>query len=141
MSAIHNLGVMYTLGMGVAKDEKKGVDLILLAAEAGLAEAELALGFLLSEGKLLPKNFERAFAFFEKAARKRSGLAQYALARAYTTGQGVERNLVRAYAWFLEARKNGYGDPKIGQELKRRLSKKQVAEAQKLFTSGKIYDR
>ena len=44
-------------------------------------------------------NFDQAFNWYRKAARKGSRKAQHRLASLYARGQGTQQDFARAYAW------------------------------------------
>jgi len=54
-------------GKGVAEDPVKALELLNQAAAAGSHSANYYLGLLHFEGKVVPKNFAKAKAYFEQA--------------------------------------------------------------------------
>ena len=106
-----NLGMLYEQGKGVKKDHKRAADWHLLAAKAGLADAQFALGYLLEKGKangtvLDTPDFVGAVHWYSRAANQGFGPAQQNLGQLHMKGQGTARDLTLAYKWFALAGRN-----------------------------------
>ena len=106
-----NLGMLYEQGKGVKKDHKRAADWHLLAADAGLADAQFALGYLLEKGTaagtvLDTPDFAGAVHWYSRAANQGFGPAQQNLAQLHMKGQGTARDLTLAYKWFALAGRN-----------------------------------
>jgi TPR repeat protein len=77
------------------------------------------------------RNFEKAFQWYEDAAKQGYPYAQYSLALMYFNGQGVSQDDVAACAWMSLAANQG--DKVAVDQLKAikcRMSKEQVAQAE-----------
>ena len=76
------------------------------AADAGVIEAQFALGSLYYKGKGLPKDLGRALEYFTSAAEAGLLAAQYNLAMMHTAGlahtkeYNADQDRQRAYKWF-----------------------------------------
>jgi TPR repeat protein len=127
---------MYLLGVGVAKSDAEAVAWYRKSANQGYADSQAYLGDLYADGLSgLPKSYEEAAKWYQKAGEQGHGDAQWSLGNFYRLGRGVPRDLVRAYACYSLARHNGWdhGDSHL-EDVARRLTKKQIAEAQKLMS-------
>lgn len=103
LEALFNLGQVYRLGLGVAKDEAKAFELLLKAAAGGVAAAQsrIGLAYATGEGAALDpieacKWFELAALLGDKAAAANRVRAHKSLSPA----QLVEANR-RAKEWLL----------------------------------------
>ena len=70
------LGVMYSRGLGVPKDDREAVSWIRLAAEQGLAGAQVNLGIRYSTGDGVPKDYVQAYAWLNLAGAQGAGSAR-----------------------------------------------------------------
>ena len=104
-----------------------------LAAEQGLAEAQLNLGVMYDNGEGVPEDDTAAARWYRLAAEQGHPQAQLNLALQYITGQGAPVDHVRAYAW-LDLGAAG-GDPNAGNvrdSLAEAMTPQQITEAQAL---------
>jgi hypothetical protein len=133
--AQNNLGVMYEHGLGVAKDERAAVEWYRKAAAQGHAFAQNNLGAMYEHGRGVLQDFSEAARLYEKAAVNGNAYGQRNLARLLRDGMGVKVDVVRAHAWFNlasaaeEPHPNAAGER---DELARRMTPAQIAEAQRL---------
>ncbi len=67
-AGLTNLGWMYLLGLGSAKDEAASVALFEKASELGYAEAQYYLGQILTAGGVVPRDETHAAIWLRKAA-------------------------------------------------------------------------
>ncbi|MDY0029903.1 MAG: tetratricopeptide repeat protein, partial [Pseudobdellovibrionaceae bacterium] len=72
------------------------------AADRGEVDALVGLGGLYLNGKIVPKNPEKAAQLFLKAARKGDMEAMQIVSGLYSDGRGVERNLNEAFVWMTD---------------------------------------
>ena len=70
------LGVMYTTGNGVPKDEAEALKLFRLAAEQGNTQAQTNLGVMYTTGNGVPKDEAEALKLFRLAAEQGNTQAQ-----------------------------------------------------------------
>ena len=73
---------------------------ILLAAEAGFADAQALYGQMLLDGDGVPRNPRAAIVWFHKAAEQGHAMAINMIGRCYDLGWGVEIDKSRAAEWF-----------------------------------------
>ncbi len=75
----HNLGVLYTMGVGMPLNFRSAYKWFKLAADEGLPQAQLNVGIALQSGMGTPKDFVGAYKYYTLAAA--SGLPTAASAR------------------------------------------------------------
>ena len=75
----HNLGVLYTRGVGVPLDFRSAFEWFKIAADEGLPEAQLNIGIALQSGMGVKKDFVGAYKYYTLAAAR--GLPSAAQAR------------------------------------------------------------
>lgn len=113
-----DLDAQYELGVKLASvdlNEPPGsprlleaAEWLLTAAEAGHPAAANEIGLGYAEGELgLPRDPERAFEWFRRAAAGGDAYGQYHLARAFRDGRGVLRNESAAGGYFILAARQG----------------------------------
>lgn len=102
------------------------------AAEQGDADAQYNLGNLYAQGQGVAQDDAQAVAWYRKAANQGYAKAQSNLGVMYAEGRGVARDDVEAYRWFSIAGAKGDAEiVKVRDLVEKRLSKEQIAEAQK----------
>jgi TPR repeat protein len=105
----HRLALALAEGTGVARDDKRAVELFEKAAEAGHRRAQLNLGTLYFRGQGVARDLVQARAWLEKAAADNDPYALYALARAMGEGEGsIASDPVRAADLFRRAAERGH---------------------------------
>ena len=105
--AAYQLGRRYELGDGVQVDLQSAARFYRRAALRGLADAQLALGFLHATGQGVSRNEELAFSWMAAAAGQDHPDAQHNLGVMYAEGRGVELDQEAAIKWFYRAATNG----------------------------------
>src|SRR6266545_3594252 len=126
------LGLRYTNGEGVAKDQVEAVKWYRKAAEQNLARAQKNLGICYDKGEGVAKDQTEAVKWFRKAAEQNLAKAQYNLSVCYENGTGVAKDNCEAYKWLLLAARQGDEDAKKYMTvLESRLTPEQIAEGQK----------
>ena len=75
-----------------------------------------------------------------QAAEQRHAQAQYHLGLRYDVGKGVPKDYVKTYVWLNLAAAQGNTSAAEGKDsLRKRMTSKQIAEAQKL--AGELFNR
>jgi len=124
-----DLGVMYNKGWGVSRDYVQAAKWYRLAAAQGNADAQYNLGILYEDGH----RYAEAMKWYREAADQGLRDAQFNLGLLYAKGQGVPRDGVQAYMWFeLSAAQDDQSAVSNRDAAARRMTPKQIAEAQKL---------
>lgn len=108
ISAIFNLGILLSKGIGGNADVERAAQLFRRAGEAGLAMGQhnLALAYYAGNGVL--KNSEHAYFWWERAARQGHTQAQFNLATLLWNGDGVTKDSNQAVRWFRQASDAGH---------------------------------
>jgi TPR repeat protein len=104
------LGAMTLDGLGVAKDETKGLKLIRQAAEGGFPLAMLALGKIYRDGDGVSKDEAASVRWYQKAADLGNATAMRNLGGMYGDGRGVPRDEAAAVHWYQKAAELGDAD-------------------------------
>jgi len=107
--AQNNLGLMYTRGLGVAKDDAEAVSWYRKAAEQGYAPAQNYLGLMYQNGQGVAQDDAEAVGWYRKAAEQGYAPAQNDLGTMYLKGQGVAQDEAQAVSWYRKAADQGYG--------------------------------
>ena len=77
-------------------------------AEAGDIRAQTYIGMMHFNGLAVPRNFESAAHWYEKAAKEGHPHAQFHLGWMYDNGKGLEKNNELAFTWFESAALQGH---------------------------------
>jgi len=77
------------------------------AAEDGDVVAIYIMGAMNFAGRIVPRDYQAAAAWFEKAAFRRFVLAQFNLAEMYDEGKSLPQNDERAYLFYSMAARHG----------------------------------
>ena len=102
-NAQFNLGMMYSSGRGVPRNDVEAVKWFRKAAEQNNVQAQLTLGNMYSSGRGVPRNDAEAVKWLRKAAKQNNVQAQLTLGIMYSTECGVPRNDAEAVKWFRKA--------------------------------------
>lgn len=95
------VGYLYLNGYGgVGQDNEKALFYLRRSAEANYDLAQSLLGFIYSEGKIVPQDKEKALELYNKAAEQNNVSAFLNLGVLYYTGDGVERDTQKAISYF-----------------------------------------
>ena len=105
-----NIGYMYEMGEGIAKDIEHAVFWYQKSAQQGNAVAQANLGSSCERGKGIEKDLEKAFYWYKKAAEQGYDRSQYDLGRCYEFSYGVEQDYSQAVYWYQKAADQGYLD-------------------------------
>ena len=109
--AVYNYGLCLTLGRGVPKDEEKGLEWFIRAAEMGVPQAQQQAGLALEARK----QYDKAFPFFRAVAETGELWAIHKTATYLLEGLGTEKNPVQAVQYLeVGARR---GDPRCQVRL------------------------
>jgi len=102
--SLYNQSLDYLEGDGVAKDEHRAFTLNAEAAEAGYADAVLAMGWFYLNGVGVVRDIERARRWYRASARRGETRAMFSLGQiAYD-----ERDYSDALLWFRRAAEAGH---------------------------------
>lgn len=99
-----SLGFYY----GSVKNHSESLKWLRKAAANGHPDAQLVLGLIYFEGKILPHNYQKGMYYFKKSAEQGNPEAQNQIGMAYSKGAGVPIDYEKAKIWFLKAADKGY---------------------------------
>lgn len=85
-----------------------GIKLLTDLANGGYSRAQKLLGDLCRDGTRMPKNYEKAGQWYQKAADLGNVVSQTMIGVLYENGQGVEQNYQTAKEWYQKAAAQGY---------------------------------
>lgn len=126
------LGELYEAGQGVPADEAAAAQWYRRAAEQGHVAGQYSLAVLYVLGRGVPRDLTEAAKWYRRAAEQGNALAQYNLGMRLKEGEGVPQDLIEAYAWLNLASAQGVEEAaKARDELKRKLTREQLAESQR----------
>ena len=103
VEAMNNLGIMFTNGRGVARDDTQALGLFRKASDGGSTDALTNLGFMYHYGRGVAPNMNEAVRLFRKAADGGSAEGMYWLGQMYETGAGVSKDETEAFKWYRKA--------------------------------------
>ena len=140
--AQYNLGLMYERGEGVTQDQTEAIRWFQLAAEQGVAEAQYKLGHRFAEGYGVSQGYAEAVKWYQAAAEQGLAVAQIRLGLLHANGEGVPQDYVQAHKWFnlTSADSQFVNRPRAirgRDELAKRMTPEQIAEAQRLAAEWK----
>jgi TPR repeat protein len=129
--AQYNLGLLYSNGQGVPKDDAQARQWYEKAANQGHADAQVNLGRLYDYGRGVPQDYKMAVYWFRLSANQGNAMALTQLGLMYERGNGVTQDVVLAHKWYILGAANG---DKLGTELRDALAKRmtpaQIFQAQ-----------
>ena len=102
-AAQYYLGMCYSLGDSIKRDDTEAAKWFHKAAEQGHAMAQYNLGELYYYGHGIEKNEVEAVKWFRKAAEHMIPDAENWLGVCYALGQGVEKDEAEAAKWYRKA--------------------------------------
>ncbi|MCQ2070794.1 MAG: sel1 repeat family protein [archaeon] len=111
------LGDAYFKGVGVEKDEERGMDYFLDGALEGNVECMFNAGNEYMKGDCVPADHAKAFDYLSMAAEGGSERAMNSLGIMYMCGYHVERNIKKAKRLFQKALSRGNENAKINLDL------------------------
>ena len=84
-------------------------------------------------GTGISEDYSQAVLWYKKAAEQGDTKAQVNLATMYNAGEGVPENYILAYKWSNLAAARGSEQARdLKNDLRKRMTRKQIAEAQQL---------
>ena len=101
--AYFQLGVIYSEGIGIARDDRAALDYLQKAAALNDTRAMLFLASLCTESRGSECDAKKSFEWCHKAAQLGDPLGMIVAAAALESGEGVARDAVKAHEWRLKA--------------------------------------
>jgi hypothetical protein len=102
------LGVCYSYGKGLVKDEAQALAWYRKAADQGYAPAQANLGVMYRDGKGIAKDEAQAIAWLRKAAEQGYVPAQINLGSIYANSKNMAKDEAQAVNWFSKAAEQGH---------------------------------
>lgn len=124
------VGGMYRFGLAVDQNNKEAVKWWTKAADQGHVESQYNLGVMYDKGEGVVKDDNKAVKWHRKAAEQGHAKAQCYLGVMYANGEGVIKDYIEAYKWALLAEMNGYDVTEFKISLRKKMTPKEIAEAQ-----------
>lgn len=100
--ADYYLGIMNYHGQGTTQNREEALNWLNQAVEAGNSNAVAKIGQIYFEDDDM-KDYDRALAIFNEAAKQGNLVAEFYLGLMYAEGLGVEQNYPIALSWFKKA--------------------------------------
>jgi TPR repeat protein len=125
---------MYEKGLGVPQEFKTAAKWYTLAAEQGIARAQMLLGVIYQKGQGVLQDDTTAVKWCSLAAKQGDADAQNNLGTMYDEGRGVLQDYVRAHMWFNIASTSGNNkNASINRDIvSKRMTPSQLEKAQDL---------
>jgi hypothetical protein len=100
MAAQYQIGVIYSKGHRVPRDDTEALKWFRLAADRGFAMAQYNVGYYYETGTVVTKNNAEVLKWYRLAAEQGQSRAQRKLGLMYANGNGVPRDYAEALKWF-----------------------------------------
>ncbi len=95
------VGIMYSDGIGVAKDDERAMELFKLSADQGDPAGVNAVGWMYDNGKSVPADDELALAYYREAAEMDDSIAMANLGYSYRYGYAnLPADLAASVSWY-----------------------------------------
>lgn len=105
-----SMGILYEEGTFVGQDEHKALEYYLMAAQNGSTGAMNNIGNFFLHGKGVEKDYDKAFAWYQKAAElSGNAAAQCSLGMCYQYGYGTKVDYEKARCFYALSAKQGLG--------------------------------
>lgn len=127
-SALLNLALMYSLGLGAPQNYQKAFELFSKLSALGNSNGDLGLGHVYFFGNGKEVDYQKAHEFYSRSASKNNDDAFYQLGIIYANGFGVPIDYHKAEDYFAKSAELGNFDAynKLGN-LSMRFEKHQLA--------------
>ena len=103
-----SLGLMYSDGSGVPRNDVEAVRWYRLAADQGFGPAQVNLGVRYADGRGVPQDDAEAVRWYLLAANQGNTVAQYNVGIMYEDGRGVPQDDAEAVRWYRLVADQGY---------------------------------
>lgn len=111
LPALKFLGDIYLNGFeenDIKPDLTKAIEYYSKAADAGMEDAMLDLGYIYVSGEYTEPDYATGIAYYERAAALGNTTALGNLGMAYCRGLGVEQDEKKGFAFFMKAAEGGH---------------------------------
>lgn len=105
-----SMGILYEEGTFVGQDERKALEYYLMAAQSGSTGAMNNIGNFFLHGKGVEKDYDKAFAWYQKATElSGNAAAECSLGMCYQYGYGTKIDYEKARSFYEASAKQGLG--------------------------------
>ena len=126
----NRLGVLFSGGRAVPKDDTKAVEWWRRAADQGYVLAQFNIASAYFFGRGVPPDTTKAVEWYRRAADQGFARAQAVLGSLYRVGLGVPQDYVQSYVWFSLALAGGDAEvQRVRGETGKLLTAAELAEA------------
>lgn len=133
--AQNNMGVLYSEGHGVERDNEIALAWFTKSAEQGFVLAQANLGDSYFNGDIVPQDYGQAAYWYALSARGGDSESQFYMGKMLADGLGMPRDPARAYMWYSIAAMNGYEDADAAlAELGTTMSQQDLNRAEALLS-------
>lgn len=111
LPALKILGDVYLDGFeenDIEPDLDKAIEYYEMAAEGGMEDALMELGFIYCSGQYMKPDYEKGIGYYQQAADMGNTTAMGNLGMSYLSGYGVEKNEKKGFEYFLKAAEGGH---------------------------------
>lgn len=111
LPALKLLGDVYLNGYeenDIKPDLSKAVECYEKAAQSGMEDALLDLGFIYCSGKYMEPDYEKGIEYYKQAADLGNTTALGNLGMSYINGYGVEKDEKKGFEYFMKAAEGGH---------------------------------
>lgn len=98
-----DIALKYVKGNRIAKDSKKGLELLERLSNQGSILAKTEMATLYEEGKFIERDFRKSFENYQKAAKYQNYLSLLKLGKYYFEGLGVKQDIVKSIKFYKQA--------------------------------------
>lgn len=133
--AQNNMGVLYSEGHGVERDDDAALEWFMKSADQGFVLAQANLGDSYFNGDIVPQDYGQAAYWYTLGARGGDSESQYYMGKMLADGLGMPRDPARAHMWYSIAAMNGYEDADAALEnLETTMSQQDLNRAEALLS-------
>ena len=132
LKADYTMAKRYSVGLGVAQDQAKAIEMFRRQAALGYANAQYSLAKACRDGAGTEPDLAEALRWFTAAARQGYAKAQYQLGLRYLEGEESESDPSAALTWLTLAARTGLNEAEHSRQgLLHSLSAENVALAER----------
>ena len=133
--AQNNMGVLYSQGKGVERDDETALVWFRKSAQQGFVLAQANLGDSYFQGDVAPQDYERAAQWYALSARGGDDESQFYMGKILADGLGMSRDPARAYMWYSIAAMNGFeGADAARIEISAKMTRQELTLAETLLS-------
>ena len=135
--AMNDMGIRYQRGTGITRDDVAAIGWFSLAGQFNLAAGHINLGSCFETGRGCKQDLNIAGSHYAAASKLNHPVGQFMLGRFFEEGKGTEKNPAHAYVLYSYAAAQNHAEAITRRdELKKKLSKEQIAEAEKMLKAN-----